>query len=291
MNGRTRTNGSAFTLIELLVVIAIIALLVGILLPALASARTVSRSAVCMSNLKQLGTAIVMYADANKERFPAIWRKFGTPTPGSNPDLWVGPGQSILYQVGAVGLLNPYLGGEADPDFGFNTAAMVEFHSDPQNPAKVQAPFNCPAAIGAASVRGPINRPFLNNASRVFTSPFEFLDPSTPIVRWTEYWFNDSLPTPTSGVSGLPLSRIRNFNDVVIATDALDDFPRHTLNSRNAGRSGQNAGSTGKFGANNFAFGDTSVRTIEYRDYRFGRDRYGNVGQFYDWGHRLVTNP
>ncbi|MEL6797672.1 MAG: type II secretion system protein, partial [Planctomycetota bacterium] len=54
-----------FTLIELLVVIAVIALMIGILLPALGRARESGRALVCMTNMRQLATAQVLYANDN----------------------------------------------------------------------------------------------------------------------------------------------------------------------------------------------------------------------------------
>src|SRR5690554_3954884 len=60
MSTHRRTGG--FTLIELLVVIAIIAILAAILFPVFAQARAKARQTACMSNMKQLGTALLMYA-------------------------------------------------------------------------------------------------------------------------------------------------------------------------------------------------------------------------------------
>ena len=73
---RTRP-GRAFTLIELLVVIAVIAVLVGLLLPALAAARETGRAAVCLSNLRQAFAACRVYADEHKGFGPAIGQPYG----------------------------------------------------------------------------------------------------------------------------------------------------------------------------------------------------------------------
>jgi len=101
-----------FTLIELLVVIAILALLVAILSPALSQARHYARRAACASNLRQVGTAIHLYANDYDDTIP--FGPAGRPVTGSNFYTVTGNVTSLLSledgaPVGLGLLLEDYL--------------------------------------------------------------------------------------------------------------------------------------------------------------------------------------
>ncbi len=87
MLNRTRTSCDAFTLIELLVVISIIALLIGILLPALGAARNTARIAASGSNQRQIGIAMAAYQADNNGYFP-LWQQSSGGTPVDGTVIW-----------------------------------------------------------------------------------------------------------------------------------------------------------------------------------------------------------
>jgi prepilin-type N-terminal cleavage/methylation domain-containing protein/prepilin-type processing-associated H-X9-DG protein len=108
---RTRANRrAAFTLVELLVVIAIIAILAGMLLPALSGAKESGRRITCVNHLRQLDLSLTMFADDNEGRYPArqspFWMTRLQPyyldlrllvCPSDSPKLAAAPEEPLMF--------------------------------------------------------------------------------------------------------------------------------------------------------------------------------------------------
>ena len=111
----TRRTGAAFTLIELLVVIAIIAVLAGMLLPVLGSAREKSRRAGCMNNLRQMGIMLESYLSDYGGNYPCFPAQGRAPQPVRETEYqWqmqdeTAPGKSVYATMWAQNI-----------DYGYN---------------------------------------------------------------------------------------------------------------------------------------------------------------------------
>ena len=178
----------AFTLIELLVVISIIALLVGILLPALGAARRSAMAAVCMSNVRQMGTAQVAYATSHKEMLPAAKRL-------ENPNRLI-TWQAAVYQFVAGSALDPnYLRPTVEDDFLLDSAyECPQAKVNEVSPDIYQLSYTTNVTLLGkpyiSNVIGGGNSSKLNNENkymdRIF-SPSETMlvaDGDTPMVTW-----------------------------------------------------------------------------------------------------------
>lgn len=120
---QSRTQ-EGFTLVELLVVIGIIAVLIGILLPAMGRAREQAQAAQCMSNLRTIGQGLQLYATANRDSLP--WAQYWDPWYASAWDI---NSQTASWPVKIASVLYPHAQGE-------------NFY----NTVTTKAVFKCPSA-------------------------------------------------------------------------------------------------------------------------------------------------
>ena len=98
MNSRQTFRRRGFTLLELLTVIATIAILAALLLPVLGKAKIKAQRTTCLSNLRQLGVAWMMYADDNHGFLPESY-------PFNNPDVWVQGDMTKADEAGNADLI------------------------------------------------------------------------------------------------------------------------------------------------------------------------------------------
>ncbi len=249
---RASLIGRAFTLIELLVVIAIIALLVSLLLPSLACARTTARDLLCQINLKQIGLGIQMYLDDQKDPH---WFDIRGRVPNRPYDHWIVP-RALAEYCGAGN-------------------------------SKV---YRCPRAGPGTSVTDPGVRTYLTQGGRVFIDPdpnnpnYSTLSGNAQNLAspeyYTEYWFHDS-----DIMANKPFRGAKHPDWMVWAADAYDEVPRHG-GCKSRGERQNVQGSNRRQNEIHMLFGDQRVqgfKHIQAVNPDVG-DPYGSYGYFYNWG-------
>ena len=148
VRGRCISEASGFTLVELLVVIGIIAVLVGILLPALQRACAQANLVACQSNLRQIGQAIGIYVIDNQGILPYGYWNGASPIGYSNTYSSNSQPANYNYAADWTTLIQNDLNGQISS--AYNTGAL----SQQQILSKVRAVFTCPDAPP-----GPANDP------------------------------------------------------------------------------------------------------------------------------------